>query len=171
MLRAARRCYRAATWYDDVLDVVWLVAAAIHRDDDVHGDAYAYFKRLEESGRLYPSADDRERFVVWCTAGELAQEADLLIAARREVLALPDGRRRTVVSRRGLTADMWAERVEGLGLLALRLCIRLEHGGYLTDVAVGTLVGAVFSDSVAEYPDPDQDFAKVRYFEEYIEAL
>lgn len=52
--------YRGATWHQEELAVVWLLAAALHRADDAR-DAYAHFARLHRAGRLLPDRDDMAR--------------------------------------------------------------------------------------------------------------
>lgn len=54
--------YRAATWHHETLAVVWLLAAAIHRDDSPR-DAYHYFAQLQRAGRILPSRDDIGRIL------------------------------------------------------------------------------------------------------------
>lgn len=51
--------HRGATWYDERHGVVWLLAYAQHRFEG-RGDAFPYFKDLDEKGRLLPAATDYE---------------------------------------------------------------------------------------------------------------
>jgi hypothetical protein len=57
-VRISRR--RGATWLDEEQDILWLLAVE-DREEDSDDDAFAYFARLHESGRLMPSDDDRIR--------------------------------------------------------------------------------------------------------------
>ena len=54
--------YRAATWHHEALGVVWLLAAAIHRDASPR-DAYHYFAQLQRAGRILPTRHDIQRVV------------------------------------------------------------------------------------------------------------
>ena len=49
--------YRAVTWYDREQEIVWLLAAGIHRADS-REDAYNQAIVLEQAGRLYPTDED-----------------------------------------------------------------------------------------------------------------
>lgn len=53
--------YRGATWRQQDLAVVWLLAVALHRDDDPREDAYVHFGRLHARGRLLPDRNDMGR--------------------------------------------------------------------------------------------------------------
>lgn len=49
--------HRAITWYDRTAHTVFLVAAG-PRHEDSRDDVYEYARRLEDAGRLYPTAQD-----------------------------------------------------------------------------------------------------------------
>ena len=54
--------HRGATWHHEALGTVWLLAAALHRDDSPE-DAYAHFARLRTGGTLLPTREDIQRQV------------------------------------------------------------------------------------------------------------
>lgn len=54
--------YRCATWHHEELGMVWLLAAAIHRDDSAQ-DAYRYFAQLQRDRRILPTREDISRVV------------------------------------------------------------------------------------------------------------
>lgn len=51
--------HRGATWHDEANGVVWLLAYAQHEFED-EGDAFPYFKGLDEEGDLLPTPADYE---------------------------------------------------------------------------------------------------------------
>ena len=54
--------HRGATWYDERYGVVWLLAYAQHEFED-RGDAFPYFKELDENRRLLPGPADYEELL------------------------------------------------------------------------------------------------------------
>lgn len=51
--------HRGATWYDERRQIVWLLAYAQHEFEG-QGDAFPYFKELDEQDRLLPAPADFE---------------------------------------------------------------------------------------------------------------
>lgn len=78
--------HRGATWYDERHEVVWLLAYAQHRFEG-RGDAFPYFKDLDEAGRLLPTATDYEALLrgrdLRFTAN-IATDAEQLLREARE---------------------------------------------------------------------------------------
>lgn len=54
--------YRAATWHHEKPGIVWLLAAHWHEAGS-RDDAYPYFEKLLDAGRLLPTREDVERVV------------------------------------------------------------------------------------------------------------
>jgi hypothetical protein len=77
--------HRGATWYDKANRVVWLLAYAQHEFEG-RGDAFPYFKELDQDDRLLPTAADyealfRDRDLRFTQVVE-HEASDLLEAAR-----------------------------------------------------------------------------------------
>jgi hypothetical protein len=73
--------HRGATWHHVRLGVVWLLACAIHRDDDPVRDAYVVFQRLQGAGRLLPTREDIAREVA-------RRSRSFAVSLREEIPAL-----------------------------------------------------------------------------------
>lgn len=82
--------YRAVTWYDREREIVWLLAAGIHRADS-REDAYNQAIALEQAQHLYPTDEEYVRFAAEHQLNRLQQEADELARLREDVLAAADG--------------------------------------------------------------------------------
>src|SRR5947209_13597547 len=54
--------YRAATWRQGKMAIVWLLATHIHREGSPE-DAYNIFEQLHRAGRLLPTRADAERVI------------------------------------------------------------------------------------------------------------
>jgi len=54
--------YRGATWHHEAAAIVWLLAARWHEQGSAD-DAYPYFERLLNDGRILPTREDVERVV------------------------------------------------------------------------------------------------------------
>ncbi len=54
--------HRAGTWYDEVEQVVWLLAYRKHRSG-ASDDFFPFCKELDREGRLFPDVDDYERLI------------------------------------------------------------------------------------------------------------
>jgi hypothetical protein len=84
--RLRRSDQRAATWIDEHEDIFWLLAVE-KREEGSDDDAFEYFRRLHEAGRLLPTEDDRLRDQIEATVRlTRAIQEDLgvaLAAARR----------------------------------------------------------------------------------------
>ena len=48
---------RGLTWHHEKADIVWLLAARLHRSGD-REDAYPHFRQLDAAGRLLPTRED-----------------------------------------------------------------------------------------------------------------
>lgn len=48
---------RGLTWHQEKADIVWLLAARLHRSGE-REDAYPYFRQLDAAGRLLPTRED-----------------------------------------------------------------------------------------------------------------
>lgn len=156
--------YRAATWYDAQLDVVWLLAARLHRSGD-RDDFYAVAVGHEQAGRLYPTAKDYEDFADDLHRDRLAQEAMALRAIRGEVLSTPGVGRRSYTSVDGLYAEVWAEVVEELALVVVRLRLTRLSGQWLGEHELAILLEGPLGPNPRPRPDDDWRF---RSFEEYV---
>lgn len=78
--------HRGATWYDERHGVVWLLAYARHRFEG-RGDAFPYFKNLDEEGRLLPAPADYEALLLERDrrfTASIAIEAEQLLREARE---------------------------------------------------------------------------------------
>lgn len=78
--------YRAVTWYDQDGDVVWLLAAGIHRADS-REDAYNQATALERAGQLYPTDMDYAQLAADERQARLEQEARDVAVLRDQALA------------------------------------------------------------------------------------
>jgi hypothetical protein len=156
--------YRAATWYDAQLDVVWLLAAGVHRSGD-RDDFYARAVGYEQAGHLYPTAKDYEDFADDLHRDRLVREAMALRVIREEVLAMPGAGRRTYTSLDGLYAEIWAEVVEELALVVVRLRLTRLSGQWLGAHELAILVEGPLGPNPRPRPEEDWRF---RSFEEYV---
>jgi hypothetical protein len=138
--------YRAVTWYDQDHDVVWLLAAGIHRADS-REDAYDQAIALERAGQLYPTDMDYAQLAADERHERLEREARALAVVRDEALAAADGAVRRYTSANDLYAELWAEVVAGLEEAEVVLRLRLRRGStWLTAAELATLLAAVFLD-------------------------
>jgi hypothetical protein len=165
-----RPCYslhsgrnRAATWYDARRDVVWLLAAGLHRSGD-RDDFYAIAAGHEQAGRLYPTAADYEDYAYDLRRDRLAQESLALRALREEVLSTPGSGTRTYASADGLYAEIWAEVVEELALVAVRVRLIRLDGRWLGERELAILLAGPLGPNPQPRQDDDWRF---RSFEEY----
>jgi hypothetical protein len=158
--------YRAATWYDRARDVVWLLAAGVHREDSPE-DFYQEVARLEHAGQLYPADSDHARVGSVQRAQRLKGEAADLRRLREQALGSPDGGRLEYTSPHGLYAQVWAETVPGLALLALRVRIARRTGLFIADFEWALILSGPLTAAAEQKDDPDGDW-KFRYFEEYV---
>jgi hypothetical protein len=77
--------HRGATWFDQENRVVWLLAYAQHEFEG-RGDAFPYFKELDETGRLLPEPADLEQLFRDRTArfaATVAEDAERLLEDAR----------------------------------------------------------------------------------------
>ena len=81
--------FRAVTWYEREQEIVWLLAAGIHRADS-REDAYNQAIALEQAQHLYPTDEDYALFAADDQRNRLQQEADELARLRRERKAATD---------------------------------------------------------------------------------
>lgn len=160
--------YRAATWYDRARDVVWLLAAGVHRDDSPE-DFYQEAARLERSGQLYPTQADQARVESVRRAERLKGEAADLRRLREQALHTPGTGRLEYTSPHGLYAQIWAETVPGLALLALRVRIARLAGLFIADSEWAIILRGPLTAAAEQRVDPDGD-RMFRYFEEYVES-
>ncbi len=152
--------YRGITWYDQQHDVVWLLAAHIHREGS-HDDSYQVAIELERAGGLYPSAQDYEALAKEVQASRIGEEARALHALRREVLAAPGSGRHRYESPSDLYVEMWAEAIPDLALLILRVRMHRSISQGISQEELAILVKAVFeSRSFAEVGDRDGRFQR-----------
>lgn len=160
--------YRGATWYDRYRGVLWLLAAGVHRGDSPN-DFYRVVERLETTRLLYPTERDYRRFDEREALQLRRQEVLELRALRELVLLDPDGPRRHYRGPAGLLAEIWAESVPGLALVALRVRIHREAGEPLGSVDWNMITRVVLGPDATEMPDPERNW-QFRYFEEYVPA-
>ena len=138
--------YRAVTWYDREREIVWLLAAGIHRADS-REDAYNQAIALEHTHHLYPTDDDYARLSAEDQQGRLRQEAGDLTRLRAEALATGDGIIRRYTSADGLYAEIWAEIIAGVdeGEVVLRLRVQRHGARWLSADELAVLLTAVFA--------------------------
>jgi hypothetical protein len=82
-LHVGRR--RGATWHHREAGVIWLLAVGYHREGHID-DAYAYFERLKNGGRLLPDREDMLAYVrsqAPTFARSLLHDVPPLVAAAR----------------------------------------------------------------------------------------
>jgi hypothetical protein len=161
---AAQGRYHAATCCDTQLDVVWLLAAGVHRSGD-RDDFYTWAVGHERAGHLYPTAEDYEDFADDLHRDRLVQEAMALRAIREEVLTTPGAGRRTYTSMDGLYAEIWAEVIEELALVVVRLRLTRLSGQWLGAHELAILVEGPLGPNPRPRPEDDWRF---RSFEEYV---
>lgn len=80
--------YRGITWHQENAGVVWLLAAGFHRSGK-SDDAYPYFIRLDNEGRLLPTAEDVELLVAEQTKDLARHLLEQVPAMTQQVLANP----------------------------------------------------------------------------------
>jgi hypothetical protein len=166
--------FRAATIEDRVLDVVWLLAAWVHREGD-RDDAYDYFKRLHDADELLPTEEDiaalieRRNAAVMTTM--VARLLDALEIGRREpgiphTLILPQEITMTILVERVMDPDLIGDvlGVEEIWVALPRSALASRHG--LVEVILGALsIGA--ADQLWElgpdFPGRDLDASEIRY--------
>lgn len=156
--------YRAATWYDTQRDIVWLLAAGLHRSGD-RGDFYGIAAGHERADRLYPTVVDYEDFADDERRDRLAQEAMALRALREAVLAMPGAGKHIYSSDDGIYAEIWAEAIEALALVVVRLRLMRLSGQWLGEHELAILLEGPLGPDPRPRPDNDWRF---RSFEEYV---
>lgn len=159
--------YRAATWYDRAHNVVWLLAAGVHRADSAE-DFYQGVARLEQAGRLYPTDADYADLWTDQLQSRLEREAADLRRLREDALRTPGAGRLEYTSPYGLYAQIWAEAVPDLVLLALRVRITRCPGLFVADSEWAIILRGPPTAAAERKNDPDGDWM-FRYFEEYVE--
>jgi hypothetical protein len=118
--------WRGATWHDEVENVVWLLAGAIHRSGE-RDDLYPSVRGLDDSDQLRPTTRDYELMfeardraffdVAYDQAAQLRRRADAL--SPREVSDVLGGR---------IPVSLALEDLEGTPLLTLAISWRWERG-------------------------------------------
>src|SRR5439155_11360969 len=98
--------YRAATWYDRRQDVVWLIAAGVHRAGSPE-DFNEVVARLEQARDLYPTEADDAALEASERRKQLEGEAYALRRLRAQALQSPGTARLTYTSEAGLFAELW----------------------------------------------------------------
>jgi len=164
--------YRAITWYDRSADVVWPLAAGIHRSGS-HGDLYRLAIEHERGGRLYPTTQDYQALEVAERRDRLAAEARDLRRLRDEAIATTALGRLQYESEHGLWAELWtADVIPELAVVRLRLRVTRASGARLGEAELAILLAGPFdvADPIA-VPDPDGDDVHYRCFEGYIARL
>lgn len=159
--------YRAATWYDARLDVVWLLAAGLHRSGE-RDDFYATVVGHERAGHLYPTPADYEDHADDLRRDRLTQEATALRAIREEVLSTSGTGTRRYTSDDGLYAAVWAEVIEALALVVVRLRLLRLSALWLGEHELAILLGGALGPHPQPSPDGDWRF---RRFEAYFPLL
>jgi len=169
----ARQCYslhagryRAATWYDRAQDMVWLIAAGVHRVGSPE-DFYVVVTRLEQAGQLYPTEADYAALAASERRKQLEREALDLRHLRDQALQSPRVTRLSYTSDAGLYAEVWAEVLPDLALVALRVRIARLSGDYLSAPEWAIVLRGPLGPDAVEKPDPDGS-RLFRYFEEYV---
>lgn len=119
------RRYRGATWHQEDAGIVWLLAAHLHRADSAE-DAYPYFARLQQAGRLLPTREDF-RHVTRSRPRTFQQvlREDVPRVLRAAVLA-PGTVREVVLGGKVRIRVMYQD--GGTGLLSLAISTRLLPG-------------------------------------------
>ncbi len=160
---------RGATWYDSADDIVWLVAAGMHRSGE-RGDAYPYVLELEKKGHLAPTEDDRIATRAHREAAARVQPlvatAHALRALRGELLKDPSLGRLGYAGPDGLFAQVWVKEViEEAAMIRVRVKLRLQSGRFLNDQDLAIVVRGPLGDTAYESPDQDHGF---RCFEDVL---
>jgi hypothetical protein len=160
--------YRAATWFDQERDVVWLLGAGVHRADSPE-DFYSVAGQRERSGQFYPTPADYAALEVAEQTDRLRASVRQLRSLRQAALAAPDAGRHRFTSGDGLYAELWAEAIPGLATVSLRLRAARLNGPFLADAEVAVIVSGTLGTDCVEKPDPDDAGYLFRYFEEDIQ--
>jgi mRNA-degrading endonuclease RelE of RelBE toxin-antitoxin system len=164
--------YRAVTWYDRQADIVWLLAAAIHRSG-TRDDTYALAIEHEHAGRLYPTDRDYRALAEAERRDRIVSEARELRRLREETIVAPELGRRRFDSEHGLQAEIWAEEViPELAVARLRLRMTRTGGERIGEAELAILLAGPFDTSdPIPVPDPDGDDLHHRCFEGYFTRL
>ncbi len=160
--------YRAATWYERDRDVIWLIAAGVHREGS-REDFYSVAEARERAGQLYPTTADYVELAAEEQIDRLRSAVKQLQLLRQAVLEAPNQERKTFTSEDGLHAELWSEAIPGLATVKLRLRIARLGGPFLTEEEVALVVGGMLGPRCVEKPDPDNVGYLFRYFEEDVD--
>lgn len=159
---------RGATWYDPEDDIVWLVAAGMHRSGE-RSDAYPYVLDLESKGCLRPTEVDktaaRARRAAEQERASLLDVAHALRALRDAVLAVPEVGKLPYDGPDGLRAEVWAEEVvDEAATVRVRVRLRLRSGRFLADEHIAIIVRGPLGPTAQEIADDHEH----RCFEDII---
>lgn len=151
------------TWYDRDHNVVWLLAAQIHRQGS-RDDAYTAAVAREQAGRLYPTPADYEALADAEKSMRIEAEARAR-DMRERVLANPADSRQRYESLNGLYAELWAEKIPGLALVLPHMRIYRQPMQWLSNHELAIFLEAVYAqDEHSDIGDADRRF---RRFEGY----
>lgn len=154
--------YRAATWLDAEHNVVWLLAAGIHKTGD-RDDFYDVVEQLEQTGSLYPTPDDYSDLEIEQQLDRLKRETAELRQMRDRAIAMPNEVQR-LTSEGGLYAEIWAEVSEDVAYVILRVSMRRLSGPWIGDAELAILLKGPFGANHAVRPESEWPFQS---FEEY----
>lgn len=168
--------YRGITWHDLRHDIVWLLAAHIHRDDSQE-DSYAAAIEHERAGRLYPTADDyaasaRAR-VQEEEVEQIRAEAAALMEIRDLALHAP-GTTHRYASLGDLYVEMRAEVEPELALLTVRVRIFRRSNRPIFETEMSIFLEAVFADALPlddRYREIGDSDGRFRQFEGFFALL
>jgi len=155
--------YRAATWYDIEHDVLWLLAAGIHISGD-RNDFYNVAVQWERSGRLYPTSDDYQDLDNDERRDRSVRETMELRSLRDRVVSDPTLGHQMYESDDGLHAEIWAEIIEELALIVVRIRMFRWHDRWIRDPELALLLQGV----LGSYHESVEDEWPYRSFEAYV---
>jgi hypothetical protein len=132
---------RGATWVEDESGIVWLCAVR-RREDGSDDDAYEWFEKLHQDGRLLPTDDDRLR--------DQAEEAIRSFQRLREaVFGLVDGARDDPGTEHDRDLDGWLParafvyRSDGVEEIWCAISVRAVDGNFIRPEVRDLLFAAV----------------------------
>lgn len=118
--------FRAATWHDRASDMVWLLAAGIHREGSTD-DAYRHFADLAASGCILPTADDVDRVLRRLVPSFDVVLRDEVPQLRQRALDQPATVHVAVLGGR-IDVRVWYEASGDIGMLCIAIRTRMRPG-------------------------------------------
>jgi hypothetical protein len=157
--------YRAVTWYDREHDVVWLLAVGIHRADSQE-DVYNQAIKLEQAGKMYPTADDYAALPAARRRQRIDEEAGVLMRFRDQLLQAATNATILYNSPDNLHIELSAEIIEELAEMVLRVRMQRRGPAWLTEQELEILLTAVYADHA--YVEQTEPLFPFRRFTGYV---